>query len=92
MAKLPLPGSCTVSDSVCGPTAQALVSQLYVCVDAALVAVKTVMPSIFSVQVIVPPPVSARSIPTVTMPLTVAPSAGLEMRGLGPGITFETAA
>ena len=43
------------------------------------------MPSIFSVQLIVPVPVSPRDIPTATTPLTVAPSGGLVKIGRGPG-------
>ena len=51
---------------------------------------KTVLPSIFSVQVPVPVLLSPRDMPTVTTPVTVAPSVGLVMSGLGPGIMFET--
>jgi hypothetical protein len=65
-----------------------LVFHSNVAVVAWFVAAKTVTPSIVSVHTFVPVP--PPDMPTVTTPLTVAPSAGLVMRGLGPGITFET--
>src|SRR6266850_1862067 len=76
VAVLPAP-SRTVRPSVCGPSATLFEFQLNDAVVAVPEVVKTWMPSTVRVNTIgVPvPPVS--DIPTVTVPLTVAPSAGL---------------
>src|SRR5436190_296792 len=69
--------SCTVRFSVCGPSGTLLEFQLNDAVVAVPEIVKTWLPSTVSVNTIGVPVAPVSDMPTVTLPLTVAPSAGL---------------
>jgi hypothetical protein len=76
VAVLP-PESVTRRVSVCVPLATVVVFQAYEAVVPVTVCVETVVPSTMSVKVLVLPAGAFVDIPTVVVPLTVAPSAGL---------------
>ena len=69
--------SRTLRPSVCGPSATLFEFQLNDAVVAVPEIVKTWLPSTVSVNTIGVPVAPVSDMPTVTLPLTVAPSAGL---------------
>ena len=78
--------SCTVSVSVCGPSATLVVLHTYDVVLPLTVFVETTVPSTASWNVFETAVEPVTDIPTVVLPLTVAPEAGLVNVAVSTGV------